>query len=135
MPHDHRGHVVIAVGAVMTALATATVLARLYTRYFIIHHIGVDDWMAILSLVRACPLPCFPPRGPADEASQLFAHAMNISQSVNATGLLGRRFYDIQNFPVEFPEFLKVRSLPLASQSADGGRRTDTTPANDSSFG
>lgn len=87
-PHDHRGHVVIVVGAVMTALATFTVLARLYTRYFIINHIGVDDWMAIFSLV--------------------FAHAMNISQSINATGLLGSRFYDIKNFPVEFPEFLKL---------------------------
>lgn len=53
LPHDHRGHVVIIVGIVMTVLATVTVLARLYTRYFIIHHIGVDDWMAILSLVRA----------------------------------------------------------------------------------
>ena len=59
-PHDHRGHVVIIVGAVMTALATATVLARLYTRYFIIQHIGVDDWMAILSLVQAPLASCFP---------------------------------------------------------------------------
>ena len=33
---------------------------------------------------------------------------MNISQSINATGILGSRFYDIKNIPVEFPEFLKV---------------------------
>lgn len=128
LPHDHRGHVVIIVGAVMTVLATITVLARLYTRYFIIHHIGVDDWMAILSLVQ--PPPVFmlsTPDSPLTIHLQVFAHAMSISQSINATGLLGSHSYDIKNFPVEFPEFLKVSSpMPVCGRRAQVDVGTDT---------
>jgi hypothetical protein len=42
---------VIIFGAFMSALATISVLARLYSRYFIANHVGLDDIMAIGSLV------------------------------------------------------------------------------------
>lgn len=47
-----EGQFVIIFGAFMSALATVSVIARLYSRYFIAKHVGLDDFMAIGSLVR-----------------------------------------------------------------------------------
>ncbi|ETS80927.1 hypothetical protein PFICI_08456 [Pestalotiopsis fici W106-1] len=41
---------VIIFGAFMSAIATISVLARLYSRYFFANHVGLDDFMAIGSL-------------------------------------------------------------------------------------
>jgi hypothetical protein len=51
LPHDSRGHVVIITGAVTNLLAIVAVCARLYTRAFITSQLGVDDWLAVASLV------------------------------------------------------------------------------------
>ncbi|KAH9889707.1 hypothetical protein F4778DRAFT_387642 [Xylariomycetidae sp. FL2044] len=87
LPHDSRGYVVILAGAVTTTLAFVTVCARLYTRHFIINQVGVDDWLAI--------------------ASMLSTIATNVSQSLNANRYLGRHMYDL-DIAVDFPEFLKL---------------------------
>ncbi|KAI1340212.1 hypothetical protein F5Y15DRAFT_51707 [Xylariaceae sp. FL0016] len=87
LPHDAKGHYVIIAGAITNSLAFAVLIARLYTRYFIINQMGVDDLMAVLSMVATI--------------------GMNVSQCINATGSLGRHMYDL-NFPVDFPIFLKL---------------------------
>jgi hypothetical protein len=45
-------HSLIAFGVVMTSAAIVAVGARLYTRLFIAHRIGTDDYMAVGALVR-----------------------------------------------------------------------------------
>ncbi|KAI0130492.1 hypothetical protein BJ170DRAFT_316666 [Xylariales sp. AK1849] len=44
-------HVLIGLGTTFTALATISVCARIYTRYFIARHVGIDDFMAIGALL------------------------------------------------------------------------------------
>ncbi|KAI0481927.1 hypothetical protein GGR56DRAFT_162060 [Xylariaceae sp. FL0804] len=86
LPHDARGHVLIIAGAVTTSLALCAVCLRLYTRHFIIHQVGVDDWMALASLLSTI--------------------AMNVSQSINASRSLGHRIYDLD--PMEVQHFFRL---------------------------
>lgn len=51
-PHDSRGNVVIIAGAVTNSLAALAVSARIYTQLMIRRSVGVDDGLAVLSLVR-----------------------------------------------------------------------------------
>lgn len=53
LPKDSRAHTVVGVTAMCVALGTLSVAARLYTRQFIVRKLGMDDAMAVLSLVRA----------------------------------------------------------------------------------
>ncbi|KAI3319463.1 hypothetical protein HD806DRAFT_260251 [Xylariaceae sp. AK1471] len=88
LPHDSRGNVVIIAGIVTNSLATMAVCARLYTRYIITHQVGIDDWMAVASL--------------------LLTIGMNVSQSVNASRYLGRHIYDLDDLSVDIPRFLQL---------------------------
>ena len=37
-----------------TALASTAVIVRLYTRIFVIHSVGLDDWVMLFALVSGC---------------------------------------------------------------------------------
>ncbi|KAI0804258.1 hypothetical protein GGR55DRAFT_326000 [Xylaria sp. FL0064] len=87
IPRSSRGHVVIIAGAVTNGLATLAVCARIYTRHVIKRSVGIDDWMAVMSL--------------------FLTIGMNISQSVNATRYLGRHTYDLDP-SVDIPRFLQL---------------------------
>ncbi|KAI0508841.1 hypothetical protein F5B22DRAFT_377160 [Xylaria bambusicola] len=89
LPHDSRGNVVIIAGVVTNSLAALAVCARIYTRHVIKRSLGVDDWMAVLSL--------------------LLTIGMNVSQSISATRYLGRHTYDLDPL-VDIPRFLQVIS-------------------------
>lgn len=43
---------VIAIASCFGGIATVFVLLRLYTRFYLISHPGIDDYMVILALVR-----------------------------------------------------------------------------------
>ncbi|KAH6655777.1 hypothetical protein BKA67DRAFT_561853 [Truncatella angustata] len=45
-----EAHFLIVFGVFLTLLATISVIARLYTRYFIANHVELDDFMATMSL-------------------------------------------------------------------------------------
>lgn len=49
--NETDAHFLIVFGSFLTFLATISVLARLYSRYFIANHVGLDDLMAIGALV------------------------------------------------------------------------------------
>lgn len=49
--NETEAHFVIGFGAFMSVLATLSVAARLYSRYFTANRIGLDDWMAVGALV------------------------------------------------------------------------------------
>ncbi|KAI1362050.1 hypothetical protein F5Y08DRAFT_286095 [Xylaria arbuscula] len=85
--HDSRGNVVIIAGAVTNSLAALAVCARLYTRLMIRGSVGVDDGLAVISL--------------------LLTIGMNVSQSVNAPQYLGRHIYDLDP-TVDIPRFLQL---------------------------
>ncbi|GAW24209.1 hypothetical protein ANO14919_137910 [Xylariales sp. No.14919] len=87
LPRGSRGHVVIVAGAVTNGLAALAVGARIYTRRMIKRRVGVDDWMAVVSL--------------------LLTIGMNISQSVNASRYLGRHTYELDP-SVDIPRFLQL---------------------------
>ncbi|KAI0016846.1 hypothetical protein F4780DRAFT_660905 [Xylariomycetidae sp. FL0641] len=87
LPHDSKGHAVIITGGVTLSLAVVAVCARLYTRYAIINQIGVDDVLAVGSLIAAI--------------------GANVTQCVNASKYLGRHLYDL-NLAVDMPEFQKL---------------------------
>lgn len=54
----HRGAQAMAVSIIFTGLATSFVLARLYTRIWIMKRIEANDWMVLVALV---PLPIYAP--------------------------------------------------------------------------
>jgi hypothetical protein len=51
--HQDKGPTILAVACTLTTLSTFFVGARLYVRGKILHRIGLDDWLIILSLVGA----------------------------------------------------------------------------------
>lgn len=46
-----RGAVSLVVSVCLTALATCFVVARIYTRKYIVGHVEPNDWMIIIALV------------------------------------------------------------------------------------
>ncbi len=51
LPKDSRGHIILGVANVCMAVGSIAVALRLYTRFFIVQRLGIDDGMAMLSLV------------------------------------------------------------------------------------
>ena len=47
----NRGPSILAVSWTECAVAILFVSARMYTRIFLIHNVGIDDWMMLLALV------------------------------------------------------------------------------------
>ncbi|KAH9889602.1 hypothetical protein F4778DRAFT_383664 [Xylariomycetidae sp. FL2044] len=51
LPHDSRGGVVVGTAVLMMFVGSVMVSLRIYTRYFIVGKLGMDDYLAISSLV------------------------------------------------------------------------------------
>lgn len=64
---------IVAVWVVTTVLAGSAVGMRFYTRRVILHVLGAEDWLILISMVRSRPNPARP--GPANlgVAVQVFA--------------------------------------------------------------
>lgn len=52
LPTDSKQNVVIGVSILCMVLGTSAVTARLYTRFFIVRRLGIDDGFAFASMVR-----------------------------------------------------------------------------------
>ncbi|KAI1340312.1 hypothetical protein F5Y15DRAFT_54271 [Xylariaceae sp. FL0016] len=50
LPTDSRGAVVIGVSSMCLVIATTAVGFRLYTRFYLVGKVGIDDWMAMMSI-------------------------------------------------------------------------------------
>ncbi|KAI1851536.1 hypothetical protein JX265_012382 [Neoarthrinium moseri] len=74
-------------GALCSVVATIATALRLYTRFYINHQVGTDDWFAILGLL--CTI------------------GMATSQNVNAGKYLGRHVWDL-NMPSDLAPFLEI---------------------------
>lgn len=48
---EDRGPAILAVSWIECVVAMIIVGARMYTRSYLIHNVGVDDWMILLALV------------------------------------------------------------------------------------
>lgn len=48
---SNRGPCILAVSWTECVVAILFVSARMYTRIFLIHNVGIDDWMMLLALV------------------------------------------------------------------------------------
>ncbi|KAI0482031.1 hypothetical protein GGR56DRAFT_165987 [Xylariaceae sp. FL0804] len=92
LPTDSRGGVVIGVATMCMVIGTTMVSLRLYTRYFLVGKIGLDDWMAILS------------------AACLFA--LGVGQCFNVRSGLGSRIYTL-DLPSALVPFLRDFWLAL----------------------
>lgn len=57
---ENQAAVVIATASVCLALATIMVTVRLYTRFFLVRQVGLDDWLAAVTLVRGVEGECYP---------------------------------------------------------------------------
>lgn len=49
--NETEAHFAIVFGAFLTLIATISVIARVYSRYFVANHVGLDDFMAVGALV------------------------------------------------------------------------------------
>jgi hypothetical protein len=50
-PHNSRGRHAVEISTVFTVLAAITVTLRLYTRFFLIRHPGIEDYGILLAMV------------------------------------------------------------------------------------
>lgn len=51
LPNDNGGKVVIAIVCLVCPLATIAVGLRFYTRYYLLKHLGTDDFLVLVALV------------------------------------------------------------------------------------
>lgn len=63
MDTSNQQTAIITAWVVMTVLAAVTVSMRFYTRRLILHILGPEDWLILISMVRgspslAAPTPC-----------------------------------------------------------------------------
>jgi hypothetical protein len=133
LDHGSQGGIVIMACVISAAIATIATGLRLFTRLHINHQVGIDDWFAIISLVK---LPIFSLAWSHLICSndgmiyvllcleteltgiKMCAIGMAISQSINASKYLGRHQYDL-NMAVDFPAFLAVSVEVIRVQRRD----------------
>lgn len=91
LDHSRNTLTVHIVAVTCIVLATTAVALRLYTRQFILHNVGADDYMSIASLA-----------GVLTVAITLLLHLDHG---------LGWHIWDLITMPLELVEFFKVREL------------------------
>lgn len=84
---NSKGQTVIIVSSVCCAVATVAVALRLFTRSYISRHVGIDDWLAITSLI--CTF------------------GMAISQGINAVKCLGHHNWEFDE-SADIPGFFEI---------------------------
>ncbi|KAI1176792.1 hypothetical protein F4777DRAFT_597194 [Nemania sp. FL0916] len=97
LPHDNRAYVVIAVVVSVIALATIAVGLRIYTRAYLVKHVGADDYLALLALISAI--------------------STGISQCINTKNGLGKHSWDLEA-PDEIIRYFKNFYVSIAFYNA-----------------
>lgn len=69
-PYESREATVLGIVCFVVSVASLAVAARIYTRAVLIKSMGVDDYMAIFSLVSATVIPAPSLRRSAEATSQ-----------------------------------------------------------------
>lgn len=100
LDHSRNTLTVHIVAIACIVLATSAVALRLYTRQFLLHNVGADDYMSLASLA-----------GVLTVAATLLLH-LNHG--------LGWHIWDLVALPLELVEFFKVRERV----AVPGGRAT-----------
>lgn len=63
MPDDDKGNIIIGIVCLVCPLATVAVGLRFYTRYYLLKHLGTDDFLVLVALVSCPPTRIFTARG------------------------------------------------------------------------